>query len=488
MQRNRNEFRLFLVAVLVLGLFIGHGLSGYVVAQSGSTYEKLEVFSDALSIVQSEYVEKVAPDKLIYGALRGMLNQLDAHSQFMPPETYGQLRVETEGHFGGLGIVISLDEDKILTVISPIDDTPAAKAGVMAGDKIVKIDGEDSFGLVLEEAVKKLRGPKGSKVTIGVIRLHEEEDGLTTERLEFTLTRAEIQIPSVKSEMLEDGIAYVRLLEFSERTGADLDAALKELKEEGLRSIILDIRNNPGGLLSVAAEVSDVFLEKGRLIVYTESRDSTQDMRFNSKRKPTIGADVPMVVLVNGGSASASEIVAGAMMDWGRAVIMGEKTFGKGSVQSIIPMSDGSALRLTTARYLTPNGHSINGVGIEPDIEIKISRKEAAHLMAQRGTSGFDVPDQDKDAGDGDAPSDAKDAEAKDKKIDDPQLQRAIQLLQGYDIFKSLEQNVDVAKAAVEKVAPSETGEEEAEPVAVESEDTTPADGEETSPEATHGE
>lgn len=425
MQRDPNRFRFFLVTVLALGLVIGHSLSGYVAAQTGSTYENLEIFSDALSIVQSEYVEEVPPEDLVYGALKGMVSQLDAHSQFMPPDIYKELKVETEGHFGGLGIVIQLDKNKVLTVVSPIEDTPAWKAGILAGDKIIEINGESSHGLVLEEAVKKLRGPKGSKVTITILRLHEEDEEEGPEELEFTLTRDEIKIPSVKSKVLENDIGYVRLVEFSERTGRDLEKKLKELNEKGVHSLVLDLRNNPGGLLNVAAEVSDKFLEKGQLIVYTESRSSDQDMRFKSRRDPVIPPDVPMVVLVNAGSASASEIVAGALMDLGRAVILGEKTFGKGSVQSIIPLSDGSALRLTTAKYLTPKGHSINGVGIEPDIEVKMSAEKVAHFL-----SGMEM---------------RTDAGAEEAEIDD-QLQRAIELLQGYDIFKSLEQNINIAK------------------------------------------
>lgn len=424
MPRNRNEFRFFLATVLTLGLIIGHGLSGYVVANSGSTYANLEIFSDALSIVQSEYVEEIEPEKLVYGALRGLMNELDPHSQFMKPDTYSELKVETEGHFGGLGIVISLDENKVLTVISPIEGTPAAKAGIIAGDKIIEIEGESSFGLVLEEAVKKLRGPRGSKVTIKVLRMHADNDQKSAEELDFTIVRDEIKIPSTKVKMYDHGIAHVRLLEFSESAGRDLEEKLKELNEQGMRSLVLDMRNNPGGLLNVAAEVADKFLEKGRLIVYTESRDSNQDMSFKSREIPTVSPDAPMVVLVNGGSASASEIVAGALRDHRRAVIMGEKTFGKGSVQSIIPLSDGSALRLTTAKYLTPNGHSINGIGIEPDIEVKITLEDAAHLFSGITTNGEE-----------------------DKLASDPQLQRAIDLLQGYDIFKSIEQNINVAKA-----------------------------------------
>jgi carboxyl-terminal processing protease len=455
MQRNRNEFRFSVAAVIVLALFIGHSLFGRVSAQSGSTYEDLEIFSDALSIIQNEYVEDVESSALVYGALQGMMSQLDPHSQFMPPDVYGELKVETEGHFGGLGIVISLDKNKVLTVMSPIPDTPASRAGIIAGDRIIEIDGETSYGLVLEEAVKKLRGPKGSKVTIKVLRLHEDEEDRAPEELEFTLIRDEIRIASVSGEMKESDIGYVRLDEFSERTGRDLEKKLNELTEQGMRSMVLDMRNNPGGLLNVAAEVADKFLSKGELIVYTESRDAEQNMRFKARQKSAIPDDMPIVVLVNGGSASASEIVAGALMDKHRAVIMGEKTFGKGSVQSIIPLSDGSALRLTTAKYLTPNGHSINGVGIEPDIEVKTTAEQKMRLLS--GRHGVSV---EPDGEDGD--SDREDGE-----IDDPQLQRAIELLQGYDIFKTLKQNINIAKAQEPESEEVASAEEESEVIEI---------------------
>ncbi|MBI5118422.1 S41 family peptidase [Candidatus Poribacteria bacterium] len=457
MRRNRNEFLFFFLSVLFLGLIIGNGLSGYVAAQTGSPYKDLEVFSDALSIVQSEYVQEVPTQTLIYGALKGMLDKLDPHSQFMQPETYKELKVETEGHFGGLGIVISLDENKVLTVVSPIEDTPAFKAGVQAGDKIMKIDGASTEGLVLEEAVKKLRGPKGSQVKVSVIRLHET-DGKVPEELEFTLTRDDIKIPSVKSRMLESNIGYIRLVEFSERTASELHKAIIDLKSQGMRSLVLDMRNNPGGLLNVSADVSEEFLDKGKLIVYTESRNTEQNLRFKSKKNPSVDPSTPMVVLVNQGSASASEIVAGALKDWHRAVVLGEKTFGKGSVQSIIPLSDGSALRLTTAKYLTPGGHSIDGVGIIPDIEVKISKEQFVHLLGGLDmTAPLVIKGQTKTDGETES---KPDQESKEKPVmTDVQLQRAVELLQGYDIFKTLEQNVKMAKGQEEP--PSEEGPDE---------------------------
>jgi carboxyl-terminal processing protease len=426
MQRNRGHFLLFLVSVLVLGLLIGNSLSGYVAAQTGTTYSDLEIFSDALSIVQSEYVDQVPTKTLIYDALEGMLSGLDPHSQFMRPDIYKELKVETEGHFGGLGIVISLDENKMLTVVSPIEDTPAFKAGVQAGDKIYKIDGESTEGVILEEAVKKLRGPKGSKVALTVLRLSDDQK-TPPQELEFVLTREDIQIRSVSYEMLKDKVARIRIREFSELTAVDLHKALEDLKKLGMRSLVIDLRNNPGGLLNVAADAADEFFDKGQLLVYTESRHPEQNLKFKAKTKATINPDVPIVVLVNAGSASASEIVAGALKDTHRAVIMGEKSFGKGSVQSIIPLSDGSALRLTTAKYLTPAGNSINGVGIQPDIEVKMTKEQMTQLMTTMDIAGTVKKDNA-------------------EKPVDIQLQRAVELLQGYDIFKTIEQNISVAK------------------------------------------
>ncbi len=442
MRRTRNEFYLFLIVVLVLGFIVGSNL---VVAQTGSTYDDLEIFSDALSIIQSEYVKEVDSRDLIYNALKGMLDGLDPHSQFMAPDTYRELKVETEGHFGGLGIVISLDENKVLTVVSPIEDTPAFKAGVLAGDKIIKINGEGTQGLVLEEAVRKLRGPKGSKVTISILRTYEEEQKMP-EEIDFTLTRDDIKIRSVYGEMLTENIGRIRLREFSEQTSAELKNELEELKKRGMHSLILDLRNNPGGLLNVAADVADVFLEKGQLIVYTESRHPEQSLRFKAKEESLVDSSMPTVVLVNSGSASASEIVAGALRDWHRAVILGSKTFGKGSVQSIIPLADGSALRLTTAKYLTPNGHSINDVGIIPDIEVKMSKEQLMELLRSMDIAGASGKKEEED----------------EDEVADIQLKRAIELLQGYDIFKTLEQNINLAKKEIE-TTPDQTDESDAE-------------------------
>jgi len=337
------------------------------------TYDKLKVFTEILSLVQSNYVDEVKSRELIYGAVKGMLDTLDPHTAFMTPEAFKEMQVETSGSFGGLGIEITV-KDRMLTVVAPIDGTPADRAGIQPGDRIVKIEGQLTKDLTLMDAVRKLRGPKGSKVTIGILR-----EGIL-EPFEVTLVRETIEVRSVRSKDLGDGIFYVRLSSFQERTAKDLDKALEQAQKAVATALILDLRNDPGGLLNQAVAVSDIFLDKDQLIVYTQGRLKNQDLRFTAEHS-TGYPKWPMVVLVNGGSASASEIVAGALQDWKRAVILGTKTFGKGSVQTVIPLSDGSGLRLTTAKYFTPRGRSIHGIGITPDIVVEPVKPE---VMAQR--------------------------------------------------------------------------------------------------------
>jgi len=318
-------------------------------------------------------VDEVKSRELIYGAVKGMLDTLDPHTAFMTPEAFKEMQVETSGSFGGLGIEITV-KDRMLTVVAPIDGTPADRAGIQPGDRIVKIEGQLTKDLTLMDAVRKLRGPKGSKVTIGILR-----EGIL-EPFEVTLVRETIEVRSVRSKDLGDGIFYVRLSSFQERTAKDLEKALEQAQKAVATALILDLRNDPGGLLNQAVAVSDMFLDKGQLIVYTQGRLKNQDLRFTAEHSNGY-PKWPMVVLVNGGSASASEIVAGALQDWKRAVILGTKTFGKGSVQTVIPLSDGSGLRLTTAKYFTPRSRSIHGTGITPDIIVEPVKPE---VMAQR--------------------------------------------------------------------------------------------------------
>jgi carboxyl-terminal processing protease len=364
-------------AVLVAGvlLLLTLSLGGTVVSKStdtGATYETLKLFTEVLSIVQNQYVDEVPPKDLIYSAIKGTLRGLDPHSSFLEPEMYREMQVETSGSFGGLGIEITLKDD-ILTVVSPIDGTPADRAGIQAGDRIVKIEGISTKEMSLADAVKRMRGKPASKVTITIMR-----EGWTEPR-DFTLTREQIKVQSVRSQELEAGIGYVRLRQFQEQTPNDLEAVLEKFTRNGakLQGLVLDLRNDPGGLLTAAVEVSEKFLEEGRLVVYTEGRVRNQSMRFTANaKKPHL--NFPMVVLVNQGSASASEIVAGALQDWGRGIVLGTPTFGKGSVQTIIPLSDGSGLRLTTAKYYTPKGRSIHGKGITPDIIVEPPKVVAA--------------------------------------------------------------------------------------------------------------
>ena len=352
-------------------------------------YENLKIFTEVLSYVEANYVEEVEPERVIHGAIRGMLRSLDPHSSFMPPEMFGEMQVETEGRFGGLGIEITIRDD-VLTVVSPIEGTPAFRAGIEAGDQIVLVEGESTKDMTLIEAVKKLRGPEGTEVTIGILR-----PGFT-EPKDFTIVRAVIKIKSVRWTKLPEDVGYIKLRSFQKTTVDEVKEALQDLESQGISALILDLRNNPGGLLDQAIAVSEVFLEDGRLVVYTKGRLSNQNMKGFSK-----GGDVwsnrPLAILINGGSASASEIVAGALQDWDRATLIGTQSFGKGSVQTIIPLSDGSGLRLTTAKYYTPNNAEIHGKGIAPDIVVELepvteSDEPGSELRSRRQT---ELPGED---------------------------------------------------------------------------------------------
>ena len=359
-----------MVAAFTLVLLIISGGGRHEVTAVEDSYERLKVFTEVLSLIQANYVDETKPRDLIYGGIKGMLETLDPHSSFMPPDIFKEMQVETQGSFGGLGIEITV-KDRQLTVVAPIEGTPADRAGLHPGDRIVKIDGKLTKDMTLMEAVKNLRGPRGTSVTLTILR--EESPG----PFELTLVREIIDVKSVKSKDLGDGIAYIRVSSFQERTGKDLLKAIEQLGQNGMSAMVLDLRNNPGGLLNQAVHVTDLFLDKGQLIVYTEGRIKNQDLRFSAEHGAQI-PKVPIVVLVNGGSASASEIVAGALQDWKRAVVLGTKTFGKGSVQTVIPLSDGSGLRLTTAKYFTPKGRSIHGTGLLPDIVVEVPRPTLA--------------------------------------------------------------------------------------------------------------
>lgn len=369
--------------IIIAVLLLAAGLAVVSTAISGAgadrkkeeLYKQVSLFSDALAIIQVDYVDEVKPRDLIYGALRGMLSSLDPHSQFMDPDAYNDLKIDREGKFGGLGIEITV-KDGLPTVVTPIEDTPAWRAGIKANDKIVKINDELTRDMTLNETVKKLRGKPGDAVHITVLRESEKKV------LEFNIVRDIIKIRDVKeARIIEDGIGYIRLVQFGENTAKDLDAALERLKGEGMNALILDLRNNPGGLLDSAIEVSQRFLEKDKLIVYTKGRKESQNMEFRSRfGRPLLG--VPMVVLINEGSASGSEIVTACLQDHRRAIVVGARSFGKGLVQTVIPLNDGSAVSLTTSRYFTPLGREIQGKGIEPDIVVEDGKPQSPSTEA----------------------------------------------------------------------------------------------------------
>lgn len=423
-----------LVAVFASGVIIGKGLRSALSAET-ETYQELKVFSEVLSLVQKNYVEETKGKDLVYGAIRGMLNILDPHSAFMSPEMYKEIQVDTRGEFGGLGIQIGIKEGR-LAVIAPIEETPAEKAGIKAGDIILKVDDESTKEMTLMDAVQKMRGPKGSKVALTIQREGKDEP------LVFSLIRDIIKIESVKSRMMENHIAYFRLTQFQEKTSKDLAAALKEMSSQGMESIILDLRNNPGGLLTSAVETTELFIPSGNVVVTIRGRDpkKEKDEYFSNHKTPYEKQN--MIVLVNEGSASASEIVSGALQDWGRAVILGTQTFGKGSVQTILQLSDGSGLRLTTAKYYTPKDRSIQNVGITPDIIIRtVSTKEGegkSPILREEDLERHLENEKEAVPGGGETQRPSPPAvKAPEKEGEDIQLQKAVELLKTWKIFKN---------------------------------------------------
>ena len=403
-------------------------------------YSQIEIFSYALTTIQSEYVDEKKPQELIYGALTGMLSALDPHSQFLTPEDYQELKTETQGKFGGLGIEISI-KDGLLTVISPIEGTPAWRAGLMAGDIIVKIEDEITKNMSLSDAVKRLRGEPETPVTITVLREREFKFQ------EYTIVREVIQIQDIKdTQVLNDNIGYIRLTEFREDTNRDFLKAIEELRTQNANALILDLRNNPGGLLNVAIDITDEFLPPGEIIVSTKGRRPAQNMESKSTGKDGKVIDWPIVVLINEGSASGSEILAGALKDNKRAVIVGEQSFGKGSVQSVIPLPDGSGLRLTTSKYFTPSGVCIHGIGITPDIvveriypkpeeneeKIKEKEKEINKIFDDVEINESEQPEK--------VQKDKKELETRQKLLDDNQIQAAISVIKGIRVYRSFGQ------------------------------------------------
>lgn len=421
------------VLALTANLLIGARLyfSTAQAADKDSPYPSLELFSTVMERVRKDYVDgqNVTYHDLVYGALKGMLNTLDPHSEFMEADKYKELQNDTQGAFGGLGIVISM-KDNFITVIAPMDESPGFKAGIMTGDRIIRIDGKNTEKMSLPDAVKLLRGEPDSDVRMTILRPS------TSQLKEFNLKRSIIPIDMVKDingkkefPLSENKIGYVRLVQFGEKTSDDLEAALGKLKKQGMQALILDLRWNPGGLLEQAVDVCEKFLPRGTKIVTTEGRDPAQNTERRAMGRGDELHGMPVVVLVNLGSASASEIVAGCLQDLNRGIVLGEKTFGKGSVQSILPLRDGSALRLTTAKYYTPSHKVIHEEGITPNIFVPVSEQEDHDIQLQRAPGGMEsLPEQERE---------------RVSKVQDIQLERAMDLLKGINLFTQREPVVD---------------------------------------------
>ena len=436
--------------VFVLGLALGAGITIYSsvfagndkgTASSPLPLEDLRAFTEVFGKVKTDYVETVDDKDLLENAIKGMLAGLDPHSSYLNREEFKEMRIGTDGKFGGLGIEVSM-ENGFVKVIAPIDDTPAQRAGIKAGDIIVRLDDTPVKGMTLNDAVKIMRGEPGTDILLTVVREGEEAP------LKITITRDIIRIKSVRGRTLEPGYGYIRISQFQSGTGTSMRKQLSELKKENggdLKGLVLDLRNTPGGVLNASVSVADAFVKKGK-IVYTEGRVKDSLLTFNASPNDLL-KDAPIVVLVNGGSASASEIVAGALQDHHRAIIMGTKTFGKGSVQTIMPMNNGAALKITTARYFTPSGRSIQAEGIEPDIKVEqlkssdnrdapVSRLREAelrdHLENGNGKKS-EIAYKDEKASKKDDKSDDK-----DKLQTDYQLNEALNLLKGVNIVKQL--------------------------------------------------
>ncbi len=421
-----------MTGLIVLLLAINLGVAARIysaaspAAEKDDPYEHFKIIAEVMEMIRANYVDgdKVSYQDLTYDALKGMVDSLDPHSQFMNPKAFEDMQEDTEGKFGGLGIVISMSKDGFLTVVAPMEGTPGARAGLLPGDRIVRIEGKVTEKMSLQDAVRQLRGEPGTKITIGVFRPK------TNMLKDYTIERAEIPVDSVKDvhghaikwegsfPLIADKIGYIRITQFNSPTSDEVEAALEKLKKEGMTSLIIDLRNNPGGLLDSAIKIVSKFVSRGELVVSTEGRDLKQINRYQA-----IGGhkhlNLPIAILVNNGSASASEIVSGAMQDLKRAVIIGETTFGKGSVQSILKLPDGSALRLTTAKYYTPSHKVINEHGVQPDIIVPVSDEDEIKLAEQRARESLPPV-----AG----------AE-KVELIKDVQLERAIDVLKGVNLF-----------------------------------------------------
>lgn len=418
--------------LLFISLFAGLMISAANVRAATSkdddanTYELLNLFGEVMERAKLNYVEEVSDKKLIESAINGMLTSLDPHSSYLDADSFNYMSEQTKGKFGGLGIEVTMDNG-LVKVVSPIDDTPAAKAGIKAGDYITNINGETVVGMSLNDAVSKMRGKVGEKVKLSIRRVNSKP-------IELTIKRQEIKIQSVKNEIKEDSIVYIRISSFTEDVDKSVSEAITKAKKKlknKLLGIVIDVRNNPGGLLDQAVDVSDLFLEKGE-IVSTRSRNEADTVKYMAN-EGDIAKGLPIVVIINEGSASASEILAGALQDHHRAIILGENSFGKGSVQTVIPLRDYGAMRLTTARYYTPSGRSIQAKGIEPDIEVKPAKVEEFESYALN-ISEADLNNALKNDSDIDAGNEKKNGKSKED-LADYQLVRALDLVKALALY-----------------------------------------------------
>ncbi len=456
---NRKKFMITALVLLLAGTFVlltTGILIGQETAQSRSdTYQELKAFTQALELVKRNYVEDPNSKDLIEGAIRGMVAGLDPHSSYMAERAYKEMSLDIKGEFQGVGIQIGMKNSQ-LTIIAPIEGTPGDRAGLAAGDKILKINDEWTKDMGIDQAVDKMRGPKGTQVRLLILR-----EGWDKPK-EFKITRDTIKVQSVKSKMLDDGIGYVKIIQFQGQTADELEKALKGLDAKGVKKLILDMRNNPGGILDASVDVSGKFLPKDKLVVYLQGRQKTdrKDYLTTSDEPPR---EYPIVVLVNTGSASASEIVAGALQDSKRALILGTQTFGKGSVQTVFPLEDGGGIRLTTAKYYTPSGRSIQNVGITPDVEVKLPTVkepkdgEPVHVVVREKDLERHLKNETvKEDGKKEPPKSDEDftmeVMPKDEK-DDVQIQKAVEILKtasvAGDVFKNIP--APVKEGAVKK-------------------------------------
>jgi len=437
-----SKKRYALVAVLISlclgGALFLNGSGRAVNADTEKVYKNIEIFTEVLRQIEKSYVEPQDSHELIYGAIKGMVQNLDPHSSFMTKEEHQELMLETKGSFTGIGVEITVKDD-ILTVVSPIEGTPAYNAGMKAGDQIIRIEDAKTKDMSLLEAVKKIRGPKGTKVNLTIMRPGEDKP------LEFSITRGVIPLISVRHHFLTPEICYLRISNFQSKTSHDLSSALEDLEgTHDIKGLVLDLRNNPGGLLSQAIEVSDLFLDSG-LIVSTKGRVSSQDITA-SAHKNRVSRKYPIIVLINGGTASAAEIVAGALQDNKRGLVLGTRSFGKGSVQTILPLSDGSGLRLTTARYYTPSGKSIQLKGITPDIELTfippVDKKDTPDrkFLREEDLEGHMLNEaKDSEPGVETYEETEQDRQVRVLLENDNQVRHAVELLKSWRIFSRIE-------------------------------------------------